>query len=135
MHTLSPTSHNSVQRHATIKETRTPIGSGRSLLAETLIDLAHSADRQAARAVDVNLAASSQLFILGDQLRTMAHQVDQDDDREAALTLLDDARVSVARAMVRLDARERLSATPATDSIYGVGDSDDVRSSNAAVAP
>ena len=135
MHTLTSTPRITLQRHATIQESRTPIGSGRSHLAETLVDLAQSADRQAARAVDVDVTMSSQLFILGDQLRTMAHQVDQNNDRDAALTLLDDARVRVARAMVRLDAREQMSATPAPDSVYDVGDPNDVRSSNAAVAP
>ncbi|WP_102191268.1 hypothetical protein [Microbacterium aurantiacum] len=139
MHTLTTTPRITLQRHATIQESRTPIGSGRSHLAETLVDLAQSADRQAARAVDVDVdvdvTMSSQLFILGDQLRTMAHHVDQNNDRDAALTLLDDARVRVARAMVRLDARERMSATPAPDSVYDVGDPNDVRSSNAAVAP
>lgn len=137
MHTLASTPRITLQRHATIQESRTPIGSGRSHLAETLVDLAQSADRQAARAVDVDVdvTMSSQLFVLGDQLRTMAHQVDQNNDRDAALMLLDDARVRVARAMVRLDARERMSATSAPDSIYDVGDPNDVRSSNAAVAP
>lgn len=135
MHTLTSTSRITLQRHATIQESRTPIGSGRSHLAETLVDLAQSADRQAARSVDVDVTMSSQLFILGDQLRTMAHHVDQNNDRDAALTLLDDARVRVARAMVRLDAREQMSATPAPDSVYDAGDPNDVRSSNAAVAP
>ncbi len=135
MPTMTSTPRTSIRRHATIQEQRTSIGSARTILAETLIDLARSADCQAARAVDVDIAASSQLFALGDELRTMAHHIDQHDDREAAFTLLDDARVRVARAMVRFDACERMSATPAPGSVYEAGDSDDVRSSNAAVAP
>lgn len=135
MHTLTSRPRTTLQRHATIQESQTSIGTARSYLAETLIDLALSADRQAARAVDADITASSQLFILGDQLRTMAHQVDQNNDRDAALTLLDSARVRVARAMVRLDARERMSATPSPDSVYDIGDPNVVRSSNAVVAP
>ena len=135
MPTLTSHPRTALTRHATIHEQRTSNGTSRSHLAETLIDLANSADRQAARAADVDLVSSSQLFVLGDQLRTMAHHVDQHNDREAALTLLDDARVRVARAMVRFDACERMSATPAPGAVYEAGDSDDVRSSNAAVAP
>jgi hypothetical protein len=103
----------------------TPTGPALAALAEPLTDLAAAADREGARAADVDVALSSALFILGDELRSMAARTSTDGDLEEAYALLDDARTTVARTMVRLDVRERMSATPAPGSVYDVGGFDD----------
>lgn len=102
-------------------------------LTETLTDLAAAADREGARAADVDVALSSTLFVLGDELRSTAART-HEGSREDAYALLDSARFTVARAMVRLDARERMSATPDPGSVNDVGGFDGSRRPAVAVA-
>lgn len=79
----------------------------RTILYDTLMDLAASADRQAARAAEIDdTTASSTLFILGDELRTMAQRVKNTAPTEETMQLLDAGRVHIATSMVRFDAVE-----------------------------
>lgn len=76
-----------------------------TFLYDTLIDLSTSADRQAARAAEFDdTMASSALFTLADQLRTMAHAVKENPPPPSAFDLLDTGRWQIATAMLRFDA-------------------------------
>lgn len=91
----------------TITDTESQI----TFVYDTLIDLAASADRQAARAAEFDdIAASSTLFTLADQLRTMAHTVCETPPSPPAITLLDRGRHQIATAMLRFDAEARRAA-------------------------
>ncbi|KDA04589.1 hypothetical protein DC31_06215 [Microbacterium sp. CH12i] len=83
-----------------------------TILYETLIDLAASADRQAARAAEFDdTTASSALFILADELRTMAQRVKGTRPDDVAFELLDSGQWHVATSMLRFDFLERATRT------------------------
>lgn len=85
-----------------------------TFLYDTLIDLATSADRQAARAAEFDdTMASSALFTLADQLRTMAHAVKGTPPTPSAFELLDAGRRQIATAMLRFDGHTKTMTTPA----------------------
>lgn len=90
------------------------VESSLTFVYETLIDLASNADRQAARAAQLDdTRASSALFVLADELRVMATVVKEADPVPAAFDLLDAGRVQVATAALRFDAAERGAADEA----------------------
>lgn len=98
--------------------TTTDVESQLTFLYDTLIDLATSADRQAARAAEFDdTMASSALFTLADQLRTMAHAVKETPPTSPALELLDTGRRQITTAMLRFDdqARRRAASPVATN--------------------
>lgn len=102
--------------------TATDVESQLTFLYDTLIDLATSADRQAARAAEFDdTMASSALFTLADQLRTMAHAVKETPPTPPTFELLDTGRQQIATAMLRFDdqARKREPIPAATN---GEGD-------------
>lgn len=76
-------------------------------LYDTLIDLAGSADRQAARAVDFNVTDSATLFALGATLRITAEQARDGGPNEDIYRLLDSGRRQICSAMLRYDRLER----------------------------
>lgn len=79
-----------------------------TFLYDALIDLATNADRQAARAAEFDdTMASSALFTLADQLRTMAHTVRDTPSSSSASALLDSGRQRVALARLRFDDEAR----------------------------
>jgi hypothetical protein len=81
-------------------------------LYETLIDLAGSADRQAARAANFNVTDSATLFALGDTLRTTAEQACAGGPNEDIYRLLDNSRRQICSAMLRYDGLERRRQSP-----------------------
>lgn len=94
--------------------TTTDVESQLTFLYDTLIDLATSADRQAARAAEFDdTMASSALFTLADQLRTMAHAVKEIPPTPPAFDLLDIGRQQIATAMLRFDAQARKTTSEA----------------------
>jgi len=77
-------------------------------LHDALQELATTADRLAARAAHLDeIDASSALFVLADELRTMAKLVKTSAADEATLQLLDDGRWRISTTMLRLDGLER----------------------------
>ena len=84
----------------------------RNPLYDTLIDLAGSADRQAARAANFNVTDSATLFALGDTLRTTAEQAWDGGPNEDIYRLLDSSRRQICSAMLRYDGLERSMQTP-----------------------
>jgi len=75
-----------------------------TIVHETLIDLASSADRQAARAAYFNrVAASATLFALADDLRSMAKKVLDGEPESNAFDLLDRGRAHVATTALQFD--------------------------------
>jgi len=84
----------------TMSNPETPL----AIVYDTLIDLATTADQQAARAAHLDdTTTSSILFLLGDELRTMAHRVDDARLDGAALKLLDSGRAQIAATIARFD--------------------------------
>lgn len=82
-----------------------------TFLYDTLIDLATSADRQAARAAEFDdTMVSSALFTLADQLRTMARTIQETPSTSPNFELLDTGRRMIATAMLRFDAKERMAS-------------------------
>lgn len=81
-------------------------------LHDALQELATTADRLAARAAHLDeMDASSALFVLADELRTMAKLVQASAADDATLQLLDDGRWRISTTMLRLDGLERTAAT------------------------
>jgi hypothetical protein len=77
-------------------------------LQDALQDLATTADRLAARAAHLGeIDASSALFVLADELRTMAELVKTSVADDATYQLLDEGRWRISRTMLRLDDLER----------------------------
>ena len=76
-----------------------------------LLDLAGTADRLAARAAGLDeLDASSALFVLADELRSMAELVKRAAPEDATYELLDAGRWRISDTMLRLDGLERSTA-------------------------
>ncbi|GAA4492411.1 hypothetical protein [Microbacterium panaciterrae] len=81
-------------------------------LHAALLELAGTSDRLAGRAAGLDeLDASSALFVLADELRTMAQLVQASTPDEATFRLLDDGRWRISNTMLRLDGLERTTAT------------------------
>jgi len=94
--------------------TAVAVESSLTFVYETLIDLASNADRQAARAAQLDDSrASSALFALADELRVMATAVKGETPDSVAFDLLDAGRWHVATAALRFDAAERGAADEA----------------------
>lgn len=83
--------------------TTTPTESN-TIVHETLIDLASSADRQAARAAHFDhVVASATLFALADDLRSMAQKVLDGAPEATAFDLLDKGRAHIATTALQFD--------------------------------
>lgn len=77
-------------------------------LQAAINDLARSADQRAARAAHLaRVRESAALFRLADELRTASVALELTMPREAALQLVDGARVIIAKARLHHDAAER----------------------------